>query len=129
MFSLEEIKNAHSKVKSGADFPIYIQDLKKLGITQYSTFVSDGHTEFLGQNNYHITSEGNYKTLDIHEVANSQQFKDALKAHQEGKTDYPTFCKDCAHAGIKKWTVSILQRTCIYFDKSENKVLLENIPQ
>jgi hypothetical protein len=29
MFTLQEIKDAHSKVKSGADFPKYVHDLKK----------------------------------------------------------------------------------------------------
>lgn len=29
MFTITQIENAHSKVKSGADFPKYIQDLKK----------------------------------------------------------------------------------------------------
>jgi hypothetical protein len=33
MFAVEQIKTAHSKVKSGADFPAYIQDIKKLGVT------------------------------------------------------------------------------------------------
>lgn len=27
MFTLDQIKAAHNKVKSGADFPAYIQDL------------------------------------------------------------------------------------------------------
>ena len=32
MFTLEQIKLAHSKVKSGADFPAYIKELKALGV-------------------------------------------------------------------------------------------------
>jgi hypothetical protein len=42
MFTVEQIKTAHGKVKSGADFPAYIQDIKKLGVTSYETFVTDG---------------------------------------------------------------------------------------
>lgn len=48
MFTVAEIKAAHSKVKSGADFPAYIQDIKRLGVTYYETFVTDGHTDFYG---------------------------------------------------------------------------------
>lgn len=33
MFTIEQIKTAHSQVKSGADFPAYIQEIKKLGDT------------------------------------------------------------------------------------------------
>ena len=32
MFTAEEVKTAHSKVKSGADFPAYIQEIKKWGL-------------------------------------------------------------------------------------------------
>ena len=34
IFELKEINEAHSKVESGADFPKYIQDLIKLGVTK-----------------------------------------------------------------------------------------------
>ena len=45
MFTVEQIKAAHSKVKSGADFPKYIRDIKLLGVTAYETWVVDSHTE------------------------------------------------------------------------------------
>lgn len=41
MFTIEQIKAAHSKVKSGADFPSYIREIKQLGVTGYEVSVSD----------------------------------------------------------------------------------------
>ena len=38
MFILKDIKDAHSMVKSGADFQNYVQDLIKLGIKKYDFF-------------------------------------------------------------------------------------------
>ena len=32
MFSLDQIQQAHSKLKSGADFPVYIHEIKLLGV-------------------------------------------------------------------------------------------------
>ena len=32
MFTVSQIKEAHSKVKSGADFPKYIQEIKGFGV-------------------------------------------------------------------------------------------------
>lgn len=32
MFTVEQIEEAHSKVKSGTDFPNYIQEIKNLGV-------------------------------------------------------------------------------------------------
>lgn len=128
MFTIEQIKTAHSKVRSGADFPAYIQEIKKLGITFYETFVADGHTDYYGANDYKISSVATYDALTIAATANNEQFKMGLKEHQQGRTDYTTFIKMCAICGIQKWAVSMDRMTCIYFDKAGNKILVEGIP-
>jgi uncharacterized protein YbcV (DUF1398 family) len=128
MFTLDQIKNAHSKVKSGADFPSYIQELKQLGVTFYQTYVADGHTDYYGGDHFTITSPAKYDSLEIAETSSSNQFKDDLLAHQQGKTDYPTFCQDCAKSGIEKWSVCLESMTCTYYDEAGNKILVEDIP-
>lgn len=128
MFTIDQIKAAHSKVKSGADFPKYIQDLKALGVTGYETYVSDGHTDYHGNNNYAVTSPAKYDTLSIAENSDAGSFRIGLKDHQQGNTDYPTFCKMCAETGVKKWIVSIKEMSCNYYDKDGNQLLSEIIP-
>lgn len=128
MFTVNQIKEAHSKVKSGADFPAYIQDIKKLGVAFYETFVTDGHTDYYGVNDYKTSSISMYNTLTIAQVSNIEQFKADIKAHQQGKTDYTTFCNDCAKSGIEKWAVSMDKMTCTYYDKAGNEILIEQIP-
>lgn len=128
MFTVEQIKAAHSKVKSGADFPAYIQNIKNLGVRYYETFVTNGHTDYLGANDYKISSVARYDALTIAETPNKEQFKVDLKEHQQGKTDYPTFIKMCATFGIEKWAVCMDKMTCTYFDKAGNEILIEQIP-
>ena len=128
MFQLEEIKAAHSKVKSGADFPAYVQYLIKLGVIKYETYVSDGHTLFFGNNNYSIKSEQKYPKLNIANISDKERFKHYLKSHQRGQTDYPAFCNHSAETGVEKWTVDMTEMTCIYYDKRNNKMLVEQIP-
>jgi uncharacterized protein YbcV (DUF1398 family) len=128
MFTVEHIKAAHSKVKSGADFPAYIQDLKNLGVTYYETFVVDGHTDYYGENSYKTTSPAKYEKKAIAPGTSENEFKADLKAHQDGKTNYPTFCNDAAESGIEKWAVSMGEMTCTYYDKAGNKILVEAIP-
>lgn len=129
MFTFDQIKAAHSKVKSGADFPAYIRDLKQLGVTQYVTFVKDGHTDYSGKDNYQTSSPARYPDLHILASSDSEQFKSDLKAHQQGKTDYPTFCSDCAKSGIEKWIVDLGKMTCTYYDKTGSEILVEQVPQ
>lgn len=65
MFKLEQIQEAHEKVKSGADFPKYIQDIKVLGVIGFETWVKDSHTDYLGNNHFKISSDAMYDTLEI----------------------------------------------------------------
>lgn len=129
MFTIEQIIEAHAKVKSGADFPNYIQDLVKLGVISYETYVADGHTDYTGINNYKTSSAPKYDRLHIAEQVNPDQFKSDLKIHQQGKTDYFTFCSDSAKSGVYKWEVSMDKMTCTYYDKIGNEILVERIPQ
>jgi uncharacterized protein YbcV (DUF1398 family) len=129
MFTLQQIQEAHSKVKSGADFPAYVSDLKQLGLARYVAFVSDGHTTYFGNNDFQITSTAKYESLEISPNLDKEQFTSDLKAHQQGKTDFFTFCRDCAKSVIHKWALDFNKMTCTYFDKDENIVLTEQIPQ
>ena len=128
MFSVEQIKQAHSKVKSGADFPVYIKDIKRLGVTFYKTYVIDGHTVYFGDGDYKASSPAKYGNLTIAEICDAETFGKDLSIHQQGKTDYPAFCKDCAKSGIENWTVCLTNMTCTYYDKAGNKILVEQIP-
>ena len=129
MFTIDQIKSAHSKVKSGADFPNYIKDLIELGVTSYVTFVNDGHTLYYGNADFQTASPPKYDTLIIESKTNKEQFIQDLKAHQHGKTNYPTFCQDCAKSGIEKWVVSMANLTCIYYDSFGDEILIEKVPQ
>ena len=129
MFTLEQIRTAHAKVKSGADFPAYIRELKELGVTHYETYVADGHTDYQGNSDSRMTSPTKYIALIISNNINAEQFKKDLLHHQQGGSDYLQFCRQCADNGIEKWAVSLQMMTCTYFDKAGAEVLVENIPQ
>ena len=129
MFTVEQINQAHEKVKSGADFPKYIQEIKQMGVTSFETWVTDSHTEYFGENNYQTKSLPQYENLTIADSSNREKFCRYLKIHQQGETDYLTFCRHCAETGIEKWFVCLDEMTCTYYDKAKNKILIEPIPQ
>jgi len=129
MFTAEQIKAAHSKVKSGADFPSYIKEIKGLGVTHYEAYVSDGHIDYHGADNYTAKIPAKYDPLVINDTSKGEEFKKELAAHQQGKTDFLTFIKMCATFGVKNWAISMDKMTCTYYDKAGNKILIEQIPQ
>ena len=129
MFTAEELKAAHARVKSGADFPNYVKEIKALGVKNYTTYVNDGHTVFNGTGNWQVAWEAKYPAKQIAAESNAEDFIQRLKAHQQGKTDYPTFCNDCATNGVEKWIVDLDKMTCTYYDKAGNELLVEQVPQ
>lgn len=129
MFTTAQLKEAHSKVKSGADFPAYIREIKDLGVTHYEAYVMDGHIDYHGADNYTASVSGKYTPKSIADTADTETFKAELLAHQQGKTDYLTFIKMCAETGIEKWKICMDKMTCTYFDKAGNELLVEQILQ
>lgn len=128
MFTVEQIKAAHSKVKSGADFPAYIQEIKALGVTHYEAYVTDGHIDYHGAHEYTANVSARYDPLVIADSPHSEQFRAGLAAHQQGKTDFLTFLNMCATFGIEKWAIRMDKMTCTYYDKTGNEILVEKIP-
>lgn len=128
MFTLEQIKAIHAKVKSGADFPNYFREMKELGVTYYATIVKDGHSVYHGGGSYELISDSKYDTIAISDNVHSEQLKVDISNHQKGQSDYFQFIRQCAGNGVEKWAVCMETNTCTYFDKAGNKLLVEPIP-
>lgn len=127
-FSIDQIKAEHQKVKSGADFPKYIQAIKNLGVSHYVAHVKDGNTEYFDAENKSGSTGAKYDHLTVSENINLGNFMARLKLHQQGGTDYMTFCNDCANNGVEGWKMDLNEMTCSYFDRSGNEILIEKVP-
>lgn len=127
-FTIDEIKAEHQKVKSGADFPKYIQEIKNLGVSHYTSLVADGNTQYFDAESNYAETGKKYDDLMVSENLNLDQFKARLKLHQQGGTDYMTFCRDCAENGVEGWKMDLNKMTCTYFDKPQNDILVEKVP-
>lgn len=128
MITLTDIETAQSKIGAASDFPQYIQDLKKLGIQKFSTLVENSQSVYWQKGGEPIVSAWKYKTLTIASKTDENTFVECLKMHQEGRTDYFTFCEDCAKSGIERWVMDLDQMTCTYIDHSGHEILVENVP-
>ena len=128
MFTIEQIEKANAKVKSGADFPQLAQDLIDLGVVKNDVYVSDGRAEYFAQNGESIQTNAVYAPLTVADTSDAEQFRHYLQIHQQGQTDYPTFCRHSAETGVEKWTIDFAEMTCTYLDKQGNGLLTEKIP-
>jgi uncharacterized protein YbcV (DUF1398 family) len=128
MFTLQQIKQAHDKVQTGADFPNYIQDLINLGVKGYDTLVNDGHVAYYDSNDDSVSTDKKYDEIKIASTANKERFIEFLVMHQDGQTDYFTFCQQAAQSGIAKSRIDIIEMTCTYFDLVGDAIVIEKIP-
>lgn len=125
--TLEQINNASKKVKSGADFPQFVHDLKQMSVTHYDTYVADGRTTYYGAHTA-VHADPKYVSLPVNTNSSAQKLKHAISIHQQGQTDYPTFCRQAADAGVEKWTTDMLAMTVTYLDQKGNALTVEPIP-
>ena len=129
MFSLEEIKAAELKIKTGADFPQFIKEIKAMGVVRNDVYVSNGLSIYFdNEDNSQQASPVNYPELSINDESSAEKLAHALKIHQQGETDYFTFCKQAADAGVEKWVIDLGHMTCTYLDSEGKELVKENIP-
>jgi uncharacterized protein YbcV (DUF1398 family) len=128
MFTLQQMKAAHAKAKSGADFPRFIREIKALGLKKYTYSVSDGAITYYGENGYHVHAPAIYEPKSINSDASPEQLRHVIATHQQGQTDFPTFCQQVAMAGVKQWVIDTDLMLCIYEDSNGRELVSEPIP-
>ena len=128
MFTLEQIAQTHAKVKTGADFPRYVQDLKALGMDYYDFFVSDGHSEYVATSGETIAAPAKYSEKEVAATSDTDALHHTIQIHQQGQTDFMTFCEQAAQAGVRYWRTDVSNLRCVYVDAAGNEMLVEPIP-
>ncbi|GAB3932960.1 DUF1398 domain-containing protein [Mucilaginibacter myungsuensis] len=129
MFTLQQLKAAHAKVKSGADFPAYVQEIKQLGLSHYQFMVDDGRTVYHSTDGEQVSGDAIYPLKTISIEASPAIVKQIITDHQQGKNDFMTFCQLVADAGVEKWVVDTSTMLCSYYDLQGNTMVAEPIPQ
>lgn len=128
MFAAQQIKAAYAKVKSGADYPRYVQELRKLGVTRYDFVVENGVNVFYGNNGFSLEIENHYDCLRVDHRSSREKLQRAISTHQKGQTDFKAFRAQAADAGIEKWVSDLEKMQVLYYDKSGVLLLSEPIP-
>lgn len=129
MFTQEQIKQASLKLNNGMDFPKFIAEIAQLGVTRNDVYVANGISIFFNNEDYSVqTVPDEYPTLIINENSSYDKLAHALEVYQVGGSDYPTFCKQAADAGIEKWVIDLNKRNVRYLDMEGNEVIVEIVP-
>lgn len=128
MFTVQQIKAVHATVKSGADFPRYVQEIKALGLIKYEFIVEDGRTIYYGADNYRVEAPPIYPVKQIDATASAQCLEHNIHIHQKGETDFLTFCAQAAETGVRNWEINTQSMLCTYYDLKGQAIIAEPIP-
>ncbi|HEY0245209.1 MAG TPA: DUF1398 family protein [Mucilaginibacter sp.] len=129
MFTDRQLKAAHSKIKSGVDFPKYVQEIKNLGLILHEFIVKDGTTIYYSEYRYSTSSLPMYEPLNIANQSSKELLQQAITQHRHGDTDFISFCKQAADAGVENWVIDTQKMVCIYYDLAGTNMITEPIPQ
>jgi uncharacterized protein YbcV (DUF1398 family) len=69
VFTLDQINDIHERLGKQTTLPQYLQALKAIGVDKYDSFLTDGHSEYYGNDSQKVVSTG---TRDIHDRKNKQ---------------------------------------------------------
>lgn len=126
MITKEAISKAQEQF-GGRNFPLLVKAFLDLGMVTNTVDIKDGKAIYNDKDGHRLTMPA-FKVEAVADTLNKEYFMQQLKLHQASQTDFPTFCKDTADAGIYKWDVDLLAKTCTYFDLNDQMVYSEPIP-
>ncbi|HEK6646503.1 TPA: DUF1398 family protein [Staphylococcus aureus] len=127
-FKLSAIQQAHQQF-TGVDFPKLFKAFKDMGMTYNIVNIQDGTATYVHQSEDDIVTSSVKSNHPVAPSSNQSIVQDVLTRHQQGQTDFETFCDEMAQAGIYKWHIDIQSGTCTYIDLQEQAIISELIPQ
>ncbi|HDZ3284029.1 TPA: DUF1398 family protein [Staphylococcus aureus] len=127
-FTLSEIQQAHQQY-TGVDFPKLFKEFKDMGMTYNIVNIQDGTATYVHQSEDDIVTSSVKSNHPVAPSSNQSIVQDVLTRHQQGQTDFETFCDEMAEAGIYKWHIDIQAGTCTYIALKEQAIISELIPQ
>lgn len=121
--------NKHINNFTGVDFPKLFKAFKDMGMTYNIVNIQDGTATYVHQSEDDIVTSSVKSNHPVAQKSNKTIVQDVLTRHQQGQTDFETFCDEMAEAGIYKWHIDIQAGTCTYIDLQDQAVISELIPQ
>ena len=125
-FSLEDIDRAHQGVTQET-VRQYLAELRQLGVVSHTTFISDGHSEYVDAEGSSLSSNPVHEPYEVSFEADVDAFQQALQAHTRKETDYFTFARQLGAAGVATWVMDSVAMSCTFYSQSGKPLLTEEV--
>ena len=126
--AIENLQAAQQRAMAGrpkvGGFPYLAETLRRAGVTRNQWFLPACQSLYLTQEGPIVTQGAPLLsgTTDVPQFSREALIT-ALRTDQAGKSTFPEFLLACWHAGIVRYDVDFITRTCTYYGcKDENYV-------
>lgn len=121
----QQLDQARAAAKN---YPDLVQKLKAVGVTGYVFEVASQVSIYrYADETFLVESHAGKRNLSINPEFDAEKTKQAIIKNQQGLTDFPTFLKETADAGIKVYDADFEAMVVSYF--GTRNVHVEVIPQ
>jgi uncharacterized protein YbcV (DUF1398 family) len=127
MFTLEQITDIHDRLGNSGTLSGYLRALRDIGVETYDSYITDGHSEYFGEDGQKLVGPAFHETFAIAETCDREQFLQYMQQVEQGSIGYVEMSKALADNGVEKWTFDTEKLTITYLDKAGNVLLSENV--
>ena len=127
MFTIEEIDELHRRFGRADTLPAFVHALAELGVVRCHSFVSDGHSEYVGLDARTVSSSPVHQTLSVAGTSDCDAFLGHLRRHEHGETSYLDMSEGLADSEVERWTVDTHAMTMTFYDTTGSALLVEQI--
>lgn len=125
----EELIESVEKRCEGQPYPFLAKNLKQVGVDNYEVKVRNRKRTYINIDGDKLVIPGDFPEVEPAEAFELEAVKTAVKRTQEGLTDYPTFLKEIAAAGIHTYLADLKGMKIIYQGPNSEYEYEEIIPE
>jgi uncharacterized protein YbcV (DUF1398 family) len=127
VFTIEQIEELHGRFGRAETLADYVRSLAGIGVVRYVSYVTDGHSEYLGHDGHRVQSQPVHDQLAVAADCDRQAFLDHLRRHERDETSYLEMSRGLADSGVEGWTVDTHALTMTFHGRSGEVLLAEPI--
>jgi uncharacterized protein YbcV (DUF1398 family) len=127
MFTLAQVTHIHDTLGNEDSLPEYLRALAAVGVQHYDSFITDGHSEYYGQDGHKVVSPAVHEVFQVSDTSDKAAFLDYMKLVEQGGIGYEEMSRRLAEIGVEKWAFDTQALTIAYYDKAGQVLLAENL--
>lgn len=127
MPTLDQIQKIHDELGSKNTVGSYLRALNSIGVTHYSSYINDGHSEYHCTDGKTLISDAVHELYEVADKADKRQFFATKESAEQGKIGYFDMSKGFAQSGIERWAFDTQKLTISYLDKADNVIHKESV--